>query len=106
MTLTNNIKSLYYNDFALLPVGSHTVVSLAGANQTISVTAPANGIIMQSTGTQNVRYRLDGTAADASTGFLMEPTDSEVRLDLSEGLILNIFGAAGAVVQYQLYRTL
>jgi len=98
-------------DSPLLPVGSHVSNNTISAATVISVppttanTGSASIIVMQAI-TQNVRYKLDGTAATTTTGFQLKAGDPPRAIAVRPGSTISVIEeTATAVLQYQFFRT-
>jgi len=81
-------------------VGAHT--KNAALSSTVTLTAPAgvNALKIQ-VETKAVRYRLDGTAPDATTGFSISAGTS-IIIPISPGGVIKIIEEdVSATVQYQ-----
>lgn len=90
--------------FTLVPVGAHTTQTVNQTNVTLTAPTGASVLLLQCT-TDTIRYRIDGTAATTTDGFLLEATDGVERLDLEAGSSVNVFGVAvTSVIQYQWCR--
>jgi hypothetical protein len=90
--------------FGFVPIGAHGELTTAGAG-VLTRPARVDGVIIQNIGTADATYRLDGTAPDVDTGFLLGFGKSEVRIDLFEGNV-DVFLTTGARVQFQWFRWL
>lgn len=91
----------------LLPVGSHTSRNDLSAVKVITPPANASVVWLQAL-TQNVRYKLDGTAATTTVGFQLKAGDAPLELLLPTGVnttITVIEETTTAVLQYQFFRT-
>lgn len=82
------------------PSGAHTKNSSLSSAVTLTKPAGAVAIMMQAF-TQNVRYRLDGTNPDASTGFQLAADASPIVLPVPGASVRVIEETASAVLNYQ-----
>lgn len=85
---------------SLVPVGSHTKLTTSGSVVTLTRPMKADGLLLQNTGTADIFYTLDRSNPDATTGFLLNASRFEVKLDLFENNV-NVWLINGAVLQYQ-----
>lgn len=82
-------------------VGSHTAQTNLSSDQTLTVPAGADGILLQAI-TQNVRIRLDGSAATTSVGFQIKAGDQPTLIQVTAGHIIHMIEeAATASLQSQ-----
>lgn len=82
-------------------VGSHTAQTDLSSDKTLTVPAGADGILVQAI-TQNVRVKLDGTAATASAGFQVRAGDPPTLFILAAGKTIHVIEeAATASLQSQ-----
>jgi hypothetical protein len=81
-------------------VGAHTKNATLSSAVTLTAPAGVNALKIQAE-TKAVRYRLDGTAPDATTGFSIA-AGALVTIQTSPGGVVKIIEAeASATVQYQ-----
>lgn len=92
-----------FSRYAIKVIGTHVQETTNGA---VTLTRPtgATGIIMQNSSDglsgDDIRYTLDGTtAATTSLGFLLEPGDSAVRIDIFSDIL--VFLEAASILDYQ-----
>jgi hypothetical protein len=89
-----------FNGFIYNPVGDHTTDSTISASTDLTPPTGANVLRLQAA-TQSVRYRLDGQAPTASTGFLLA-AGVEVDIPVAPGKIVKVIETtASASIQYQ-----
>lgn len=79
-------------------VGAHASVSPSTA-ATVTKPAGANGIILQAV-TADVRYTLDGTTPDGTTGFVLSATAAASTISVPSNATLKVYSATGTL-QYQ-----
>src|SRR6185369_4643428 len=85
-------------------VGSHTQNTTLSSAQSVTVTAPANAILL-SAQAQDICYTLDGTTPTATKGLILKAGAGAVLIPVKEGQVLKFFEfAASAKLDYQLVR--
>lgn len=82
------------------PVGSHQRIVLGASARLLPKAGNEATCIIIQAETENIRYRLDGTAPTATTGFQLAAGDRLVIPIVTSGLYV-IREAAGAVIQIQ-----
>lgn len=103
------MTSFRKSPYSIVPVGTHTQSDVDGVS-TLTRPGTATGLIIQNitptgTATASIRYTMDGvTAASSTVGFLLEPGDSELRIDTIKNL--SIFMESGGIVAYQWFNRL
>ena len=87
--------------FTPLSGETHHTYSMGAAALTLSLPLHAGRIMMQAL-TQNIRYTLDGTTPNATTGFQLKAGDPPREIEITSGMTLKFFReAAGAVLEYE-----
>jgi hypothetical protein len=90
------------------PVGAHTKDTAVNTVKTLTPPSGANCLLLQTT-TKDVRYTLDGSVPDATTGFLLSAGEP-ILLMVNPGETVKvpkvIEVAASAVLQYQWGKSL
>ena len=71
MSWTHKDRQLLTGEYGFTPSGAHTQVADLSSAVTLAKPAGATQLMLQPL-TNNIRYRLDGVAPDASTGFQLE----------------------------------
>jgi len=101
-----NLKDYLFilNDSALLtPVGTHTQLTQCSVVTTLTPPQGATRLIVQATGTVDVRYTVDAnTAPTSSKGFVLVHDQPPIVIPVSTGAVVKLIQeAANAVVEYQ-----
>jgi len=84
------------------PIGSHTTIADMSSVQTLTPpNESARKILVQATA-QDVRYTLDGTTPNATTGFVLGSQDPPLMIIVEKGLTLKLIEeSSGAKLAYQ-----
>jgi hypothetical protein len=83
------------------PVGSHMQLTGLSTDKHLIVPQHANGLLIQAI-SQNVRFKLDGTAAVSTVGFQIRAGDPPQLFPLHSGAVVHfIEEAASATIQAQ-----
>lgn len=91
---------------AYLPVGSHTSNSSLSSAVPITTPADSQGVLAQAL-TQNIRFKIDGTAATTTAGFQLKAGDPPTLIPVAPFTVISfIEETATANLQYQAVKTM
>jgi hypothetical protein len=90
-------------EFGVSAVGTHTHVASAALANAVTLTKPATAtaILMQDTGTQAIRFTLDGTTPEAAVGFQLRSATDLILIPVPGTVVKVIREADGAALDYQ-----
>lgn len=93
-------------DGSLAPMGTHERVDDLSSVVTIEVPELCRLVYLENTGTEIIRYRLDGTNPTDSVGFRLTPDMGPVAINLAKGESIKLIEeSAGAVLEYILLKS-
>jgi hypothetical protein len=89
--------------FCLKPIGSHTQLTQCSVATTLSPPVGATKLLIQASGSVDVRYTLDtATAPTASKGFVIVHDDPPIVIPVYDGVVVKLLEeSANAVLDYQ-----
>lgn len=89
--------------FGMAVVGAHAHVASATLATAQTYTKPdgATAVLMQNTGTQGIRFTLDGTTPESALGFQLRAYSDPVLVPCPGASVKAIREADGAALDYQ-----
>jgi hypothetical protein len=96
--------SYLLNDaFTFKPIGSHLTMTQCSVATTLTAPSGATKLLLQATGSIDVRYTLDGLVTPTSTlGFVLVHDDPAIAIPVADGVTVTMIEeAANATIAYQ-----